>query len=142
MKVILKDSKEIKEVKYGYAVNYLFPKGLAVLATDKRLEKIKQEEDKKLLIKKSQQEKINALAEKLQKKVFKFKLKTKKGQIIHGSVSKNQIQKGIKSFLKDKNLPKIEVLLAKSLRKIGFHQVDLKIGSVKFKVKIELIKEN
>ncbi|MDZ4229243.1 MAG: bL9 family ribosomal protein, partial [Patescibacteria group bacterium] len=37
MKVILKKSGEVKNVSLGYAVNYLLPRGLAQIATKKRL---------------------------------------------------------------------------------------------------------
>ena len=47
MKVILKDTNIVKDVPLGYAVNYLLPKKLAVIATKAKLAALKKEKDAK-----------------------------------------------------------------------------------------------
>lgn len=136
MKVILKKTNQVEEVSFGYAVNYLFPKGLAVKATDKNLKQIAQKKALDFQKKEDQQAKDKVLANKLNNQKITLKLKTGKTKKTYGSLGKKQILNALKLT---KN--QVEVLLPKPIKKIGLHSVDLKIGKEKAKIKIEVVKE-
>lgn len=146
MKVIfIKDLKgqgkkdEIKDVKDGYATNFLINKGYAVAYTDfseKRLTKEvktrKKEEELEI-------ERCMELKVKLEKLNLKFKVKTGSLDKVFGSVSSKQISEELKKAGYDVDKRKIEV---KDSNSIGFHNVDVVLHKkVKAVLKIELVKE-
>ena len=134
--IILEDIKDfakkydIREVKNGYARNFLIPKKLAKLASQNAL--------KELEIKKAEWEKkeeevkneLRAVADELSKKEIIFELKTGKKDEVFGSVTKDDI--------KDKlSLDEGEVKLDKPLKIFGEHKVEIDLSKgVKTKVKV------
>lgn len=141
MKVIIKKTCEIKEVKYGYAVNYLFPQRLAVLATDKAILEIEKAKKKKEKEAKKLEEKAGEIAKQLNNKTIVVKVKAKKGKKIFGSVTKAQIKKEIILLAgNEAKKTNIEVLLEKPIKTLGEHQVGLKIGKLGAKLKLEIVK--
>lgn len=129
MKVILLENikslgnkYDVKEIKEGYARNFLFPRKLAKIATETaikelELQKIKQEQ---------QEQKLKLKAEKLAKDLsgreFKFEIKTGKKDEIFGSITKDKIKKALAE-----NGIKAEVLLDKPLKTLGEHQVEINL---------------
>ncbi|MEL7571044.1 MAG: 50S ribosomal protein L9 [Eubacteriaceae bacterium] len=82
---------EIVNAKDGYATNFLFPKKLAVKASDENMnlhnEQIKQKEEQKLLEKQSAQDLYN----KIHNKTFELKAKAGSGKRLFGSVTSKEI---------------------------------------------------
>ncbi len=133
MKVIIKKTNEVKEVSFGYAVNYLIPNNLAALATDDQLvelEKQKTTEKQQNLEKRKIQK---TLADRLSGKKLIIKVKAGKGKKIFGSVGKKDILKALKI-----EKEKVDVLLDKAIKELGEHKVDLKIGEQKISIRIEI----
>jgi len=144
IKVIFKKSLKIEEVKFGYAVNYLFPQGLAVLATDKAIDRLKKEAKKKVVIIKATQEEIEKIIKELRLAKIKIKAKVKEKKKLFGSVTKSQIKKELEKIIKkDETVkpPKIEVELKSPIKQLGRHEVSLKIGKSRAKVKVSVVKE-
>jgi large subunit ribosomal protein L9 len=145
MKVILlKDVKnlgkkyELKEVKDGYARNFLFPQKLALPATPqnlKNLEKWKKEEEEKNeeLLKK-----LKVWAEKISHLELNFKLKKGEKDEVFGSVSSSQIEEKLKESLEIKNEDvKLEAEIEKPLKEWGSHNVTVNLGrGIKATVKV------
>ena len=112
---------EIKEVKDGYATNFLINKGYAVQATDANLKKlnIKQEKEKleeNLLIKemkevKKQIEKLNLV----------FDVQTGKEDKMFGQISIKQIKKELDN--NGYNIEKTKILLDHPITSLGTHYV-------------------
>jgi len=134
MKVIfLKDipgakKDQIKEVSSGYALNYLLPQKLAVIAT---LEKITALENKAISQRENTQ-KTNSKTEKLLKTIknLKIEIKAKANQEGHlfGGVSNEDLQKILKEkFNLDINKEAIE--LPHHLKTIGNHKISIKIAN-------------
>jgi large subunit ribosomal protein L9 len=136
MKIILKDSDQVKEVSYGYAVNYLLPQGLAETATKEKLKQLakKQEQDNKKL--KLEKQEDQALAGKLTGLKIKIAAKAGKAKKIHGSIGKKEILQELQVDPK-----RVGVMLEKPLKTIGLHQVELKIGDQKAKITVEISQE-
>ena len=94
MKVIfLKDVRgqgkkgDIKEVKDGYAQNFLIAKGFAEKLTEQSLGKYKREKKQEADLDQEMREKALALKEKLKDITVTFKVKTGAGDKVFGSVS-------------------------------------------------------
>ena len=146
MKVIfIKDLKktakkgEIKEVKDGYAENYLIKNGYAVAYNDKNvriIEKEKKEEKTQDDIKRKE---AIALKNKLEKEKISFKVKVGEQDKVFGSISIKQIREELNKlgYKIDKN----SITLASSLQSLGYHNVEINIyKEVKAIIKIELTK--
>lgn len=132
MKVIfLKDVKgqgkkdEIKEVKAGYAQNFLIKNGYAVALTETSKKKLETEQknakDKDELDKKENLK----LKEKIEKLTIKFKLRTGKQDQVFGSISTKQINDELtKSGIK---IDKKKIKLDNPISSLGFHNVNLEL---------------
>lgn len=131
MKVIFEKTKEVKEVSLGYAVNYLLPQGLAVIATAKKLKELKEEAVKVKTEKTEDKLKNRQMAEKLDGKVVELKVTAGKSGKIHGSITKKEIAKEL-------GVLKTNIELDKPIKKVGEYEVGLKFGQVKAKVKIKV----
>ena len=146
MKVIfVKDLKktakkgEIKEVKDGYAENYLIKNGFAVPYNDKNIsvirkeEKIKEAADNELRVK-AQKDK-----EKLEKITLMFKVKTGDKDRVFGSISPKQIKEEL--VKKGYNFDKKAIVLKTSLQSLGFHKIEKNLyKDIKAEVKVQLVK--
>lgn len=140
MKVILlQDIKglarkfDVKEVKDGYARNFLIPKGLVKIATN---EAIKELEVKKSAWSKEEQEiktKLETLAKDLANKEFRFKVKIGKKGEIFGSVTKDDIKEKLL-------MTNVEINLERPIKKLGEHQVEINLGKgVKANIKVSVL---
>lgn len=147
MKVILRDdikslgkAGDIKEVKTGYANNYLIPKHLAYPASDQYLRIF--ENDKKALIKKLDKEKKEAekLKEQLENLSLNINVKVGEDEKLFGSVTAQDIadklnEQGI-------NLSKKQIVLEENIKKLGIYTIPVKIlTDVEAKLKVWIIKE-
>jgi large subunit ribosomal protein L9 len=125
---------DIKQVKDGYARNFLLPQNLAKVATDRT---IKELATQKAAWEKEEQEaknQLTALAEKLADQEFKFELKSGKKEEVFGSVTRANIKKAVSASISNDNF---EINLEKPIKKLGEHQVEIDLGKgVKTKIKI------
>ncbi len=128
MKVIfLKDVKgtalegEVKDVKDGYARNYLIPKGIAAVATDANLKKLENRKDK---IKEKEEQKLAAAKEKAEKlNGMQVELTVKAGEKgrLFGAVTSQDIAEALnaKGFEVDKK----DIELNNPIKETGTHLV-------------------
>lgn len=138
MKVIIKKTNEVKEVSFGYAVNYLIPQDLAVRATPKELKALKEAARLKIKKKEEKGEEDKALAQKLadKKLIVKAKIQGRSKKKIFGRVTKKDIIRLLKADPK-----KVKVVLKEPIKKLGKHKIELQIGSQKVFIKVEVEKE-
>ena len=146
MKVIfLKDLKgqgkkgEIKQVKDGYAENFLIKKGYAIKSTKSSLEKL--EDENKAKAKEEEKAKKEALSikEKLEKVTLTFKVKTGDNDKVFGSISVKQIKEALKE--KGYDFDKSMIKLTSSPSSLGFHNIEVELyKNITAKVKIHLVK--
>ena len=140
MKIILiKDVKgigkafDVKEVKDGYARNFLLLKGLAEAATKEavqrleRQKKIRETEHQKLV------EELKIGAKNLEGLELKFKMKTGEKGETFGSVSRKDVELELaKQGYKD-----LKIELEKPIKGIGEHSVPIDLGEgIMAKVKV------
>ena len=131
MKVIILKTNEVKDVSLGYAVNYLLPKKLGVIATKKKLEQLKQTAKEEEEAKSQGERQDKQEAERLDGKVIEFKKEAGKAGKIHGSITKKEVAKAL-------GILKTNIILAETIKKIGEYEVELKFGKIKAKVKVKV----
>lgn len=148
MKIILKQDHdilgaagEIKEVKDGYARNYLIPRGIALAVTPSNLrtfEEIKKQKSRKI---QKEIEEAKKLSYDLSNTTLNVFVKTSEDDKIYGSVTAQMIY----NMLKEKGYENIErkkILLHEHIKTLGEHLVDIKLHTdVVAKLKVVVEKE-
>jgi large subunit ribosomal protein L9 len=133
MKIILKKDHdilgatgEIKEVKDGYARNYLIPRGIAMIVTPSNLkafEEIKRQKSRKV---QKEIEEAKKLSSDLTNLTLTVNVKTAEDEKIYGSVTAQMIC----NMLKEKGYENIErkkIFLSEHIKTLGEHFVEIKI---------------
>ncbi|MCX8084495.1 MAG: 50S ribosomal protein L9 [Calditerrivibrio sp.] len=135
MKVIfLKDVKgvakaeEVKEVKEGYARNYLFKNNLAIEATEANLNNLKRKKEQEAAAEKNKIEEAKAISQKLSNITITLNRKAGEKGRLFGAITSNEIAEE----------------LEKNGIKIDKKQIDLKAPikeTGEYKIKINLYRE-
>ena len=143
--IFIKDLKnqgkkgQIKEVKDGYAENFLIKNGYAVKKTKENLSKLNHEIAKKE--KETEEKKVEAtkVKETLSQLVLEFKVKTGEGDKVFGSISQKQIKEELekKGYKIDKN----QIDITNPISSLGFHNVEINLfQDVTATIKVHVIK--
>ena len=137
MKVILtQDVKaqgkkgQIVNVSDGYARNFLFPKGLAVIADAKAMADIKNKEAAQQHKIEVEREEARELAKKLEPVVIKLKLQAGPDGRLFGSVTSKDIAEELEKLTGIK-IDKKKIMLDDPIKSFGTYAVDVKL-TVKF----------
>ena len=143
--IFIKDLKnqgkkgQIKNVKDGYAENFLIKQGYAVKKTKESFAKLECEQRNKAAQDAESKKQATALKVELDKVVLEFKVKTGEGDKVFGSVSVKQI----KDELQKKNfkIDKSQIDISNSISSLGFHNVDIKLyPGITATIKVHLVK--
>jgi ribosomal protein L9 len=129
---------EVK-VKDGFARNYLLPNKLAVVASSSaiKMADIQSAADKNRHVREA--EEVDALIEKINGKVLKFKAKAGGKDRIHGSITAANIADELSSQI-GQEVDKKKVIIGEPLKQIGEHEVALSFGKAK-EAKIKVLIE-
>lgn len=146
MKVIfLKDLKgqgkkgEIKEVKDGYAQNFLIAKGYAEKLTEQSLGKYQREKKQEADIDEKMRQEAEILKNKLKDVKVIFKVKTGTGDRVFGSISPKQIKDELEN--QGYKIDKKQIDLDHALASLGYHDVKINLYKEVFvKIKVQLEK--
>ena len=130
---------EIKEVKDGYAKNFLIKNGYASQLTESTLGKYNREcEEQKKLDTKMRKDALE-LKTKLEKLELDFTVKTGKNDQVFGSISSKQIKDELDK--KGYNIDKKQVEFDHTVSSLGYHDVKINLYKDIFaKVKVKLQK--
>lgn len=141
--IFIKDLKgqgkkgEIKEVKTGYAINYLIKNGYAIKETKESLNKLAKENKKAEAEDLKHQEEAKKLKKLLESKTYKFTVKTGKEDKVFGSISLKQLKEALEAY----NIDKKQINLEKPLQTLGTHQVEINLyKDIKALIKVEVTK--
>jgi large subunit ribosomal protein L9 len=144
MKVILKTTVDnlgrpgdVKEVKPGYARNFLLPRKLAEPATAAALKYWEKGKEKRAALVATEVKAAKELAEKLSGVNLTFSMPASDLGKLFGSVGKTDVLKSLKAAGYD--VPKNAVALDMAIKTTGEHEVTLKLQpevSVKIKVTV------
>ncbi len=111
---------EVKTVKDGYARNFLIPRKLAKPADQQALAEQHAAQEREA----SRDAKLRNASERLPQETFTFALATGPNGEIYSSVSAAQIQQ----LLAERGFGDVEVALAKPIRALGEHAVEVRFG--------------
>jgi large subunit ribosomal protein L9 len=143
--IFIKDLKnqgkkgQIKNVKDGYAENYLIKNGYAVKKTKENLSKLNHELAKKEKEDADNKKKALEVKEKLSKETLEFKVKTGAGDKVFGSISVKQIKEELQK--KGYTVEKSMIDNKSSISSLGFHNVDITLyPEVVATIKVHVIK--
>ena len=143
--IFIKDLKnqgkkgQIKNVKDGYAENFLIKNGYAVKKTKENLSKLNHELAKKEKEDADNKKKALELKEKLSKETLEFKVKTGAGDKVFGSISVKQIKEELQK--KGYSVEKSMIDNKSSISSLGFHNVDITLyPEVVATIKVHVIK--
>lgn len=147
MKVILRQNIEklgqigqIVDVKNGYALNYLIPKGLAYVAVKGNIKAM--EEEKKIVEKRNQQElkAAESLATELEKVSVTIPVQVGEEDKIFGSVTTQMIADALKE--KGHDIDKRKIEMEEQIKTLGIYNVNIKLHpSVNAKIKVWVVRE-
>ena len=141
--IFIKDLKnqgkkgEIKEVKDGYAQNFLIKNGYAVKKNDVNMSILnKQRKEEKELDDYNRKMALD-MKNKKKKKKISFVVKTGEGDKVFGSVSAKQIKDKLDKY----NISKNQIIIDTPLNSLGYHEVMIDLYKDIFAiVRIELKK--
>ncbi len=143
--IFIKDLKnqgkkgQIKNVKDGYAENFLIKNGYAVKKTKENLSKLNHELAKKEKEDADNKKKALEVKEKLSKETLEFKVKTGAGDKVFGSISVKQIKEELQK--KGYTVEKSMIDNKSSISSLGFHNVDITLyPEVVATIKVHVIK--
>lgn len=143
--IFIKDLKnqgkkgQVKNVKDGYAENFLIKNGYAVIKNTQNMALLKKEQEKKM--KEDAINKNKALDQKkvLDKVVLEFKVKTGAGDKVFGSISVKQIKDELSK--KNIDIEKRMIEIKSPICSLGFHNVDINLyPDVTATIKVHVIK--
>lgn len=130
---------DIKEVADGYARNFLFPKGLASIATQDAIKKAQEQEQGKVRRKEKLQDELSELAKQVEGKELHFTAKAGEKGRLHGSITTANIAEQLSEKV-NAEIDKKKIMLKEPLRQLGEHEVIIEFSKdiqAKFKVIIE-----
>ena len=145
MKVIfIKDCKgqgkrgEIKEVKDGYAKNFLIKNGYASQLNESTLGKYNRECEKQKELDEKMRKEALELKSQMEKLEINFSVKTGKDDRVFGSISPKQIKDALDA--KGYSIDKKQIEFDHSISSLGYHDVKINLYKeifVKIKIKLE-----
>ena len=143
--IFIKDLKnqgkkgQIKNVKDGYAENFLIKNGYAVKKTKENLSKLNHELEKKKQEDENNKKEATILKEKLSKVTLEFKVKTGEGDKVFGSISVKQIKDELaKEGIK---IEKNQIGIPSPITSLGFHNIDINLyPEIIAQIKVHVIK--
>ncbi len=143
--IFLKDVKgqgkkgDIKEVKDGYAENFLIARGFAEKLTEQSLGRYKREKKQEADLDEEMRRQALDLKDKLKDVTIKFKVKTGVADKVFGSVSPKQIKDELDKL--GYKIEKKQIVLDHSISNLGFHDVEINLyKDIVVKIKIQLEK--
>src|SRR3989338_8019651 len=113
------------KVKDGFARNYLFPKGLAFVASANNLKKIEQEKMRKETLAEKEKKQLEALAQRLNGLSCTVVVDVNEKEKLYGSVTTADIAKSLAE--EGLNIEKDAIILEGPIEELGIYEVEIRI---------------
>ncbi len=132
MNIILMDTVEhlgkvgdVVKVKDGFARNYLFPRKLAMLATDGNVKRIEKEKVKRLAIYEEQKTQAQVEADKLSKVSITVVVEANDQEKLYGNVSESDIIRALEA--QGVKIEKRQLIIEKPVDALGIFDIGIKL---------------
>jgi large subunit ribosomal protein L9 len=122
----LGDAGDIKEVSPGYARNYLIPKKLAIIATDKSAKAVEFQKKLAQIKKENRKKSMLELAKQIEANTYTISVKVGENEKLFGSVTSLDIANSLKSNGIEIDKRKIEI--SEPIKSLGAYQVKVKLA--------------
>lgn len=133
MKVILKQdvknvgkTGDLASVSDGFARNFLFPRKLAIEATEKRQKELSHLKKMAEAKKKKAQGERKAVLDKLAQVTLTFKMPAGENEKLFGSVTNHDIAKELEKL--DFNVDRRDIVLVEPIKILGQHKATVRFG--------------
>ena len=143
--IFIKDLKnqgkkgQIKNVKDGYAENFLIKNGYAVIKNKENLAKLNHEQAAKAAQDAENKKTAEQLKKELDKVVLEFKVKTGEGDKVFGSISLKQIKESLQKL--NYKIDKSQIEIISPIAALGFHNVNINLyPGITAVIKVHVIK--
>ena len=143
--IFIKDLKnqgkkgQIKNVKDGYAENFLIKKGYAFIKNKENLAKLNHEQATKAAQDAENKKTAEQLKKELDKVVLEFKVKTGEGDKVFGSISLKQIKESLQKL--NYKIDKSQIEIISPIAALGFHNVNINLyPGITAVIKVHVIK--
>ena len=134
MKVVLIDEApglgiagDVREVKDGYARNFLFPKGLAVLATPQELARADSRKKAEIERRTKLNLEMESVGERLAEERLLIAVRVGPGGRLYGSVTTTEIAEAVNEAM-GVEIDRRAVQLAQPIRELGHHQTPIRLA--------------
>lgn len=127
-----------KEVKTGYANNFLIKNGYAVSLNEQTLSQYNKEQATIKKIDETNREQAEKIKDKLEKEIVKFKVQVGKDDKVFGRISQKQIKDELGKLGYD--IDKKKITINNNISSLGYYDVDVilyKEVIAKLKIKLE-----
>lgn len=132
MNIILMDTVEhlgkvgdLVKVKDGFARNYLFPRKLAMVATDNNIKRLEKEKAKRLAIYEEQKAKAQTEADKLSKVSITVTVEVNDQEKLYGNVSESEIIRALEA--QGVKIEKRQLVIEKPVDALGIFDIGIKL---------------
>mgnify|MGYP000956443862 CR=1 FL=1 len=137
----LGEKNSIKEVKDGYARNYLLPKGLAVEATKSNISMINSKKEAEKIKKDKELENAQTLVDKLNNAAVEIKAKAGENGKLFGSITTMDIAETLKKDL-GIEIDKKKISMPEAIKNLGNYEVEIKLyPGISSIVKVNIVEE-
>ena len=129
---------EVVDVADGYARNYLFPKQLAVQATEHKIKEVKRRKEREQELEEEKRENAREKAESLEKEKLVFEVKAGENGKLFGSITSNDIVEELKE--KKFKIDSRDIMLDENIKSLGIHKVSIKIyDDISATIEVEVV---
>jgi len=132
---------EIKEVKGGFARNFLIPYGYALEATEENIKILKEKEQTEELKKKKKIEQAKELRNVLKESSVTIEAKAGRDEKLFGAITSEIISEEIKKQL-NIDIEKHQIILEEPIKKLGIYKVPVRLAEgIEGEIKVWIIRE-
>lgn len=132
---------EIKEVKDGFARNFLIPYGYALEATEENIRILKEKEKAEELKKKKKIEHAKEMKNFLKEKSITIQVKAGRDEKLFGAITNEIISEEIKKQL-NIEIEKHQIILEEPIKKLGIYKVPIKlVEGIDGEIKVWVVRE-
>ncbi|OGI88442.1 50S ribosomal protein L9 [Candidatus Nomurabacteria bacterium RIFCSPLOWO2_01_FULL_41_21] len=126
---------DVKEIHDGYAMNYLFPKKLAVQATARAIADLEKRKQEIVIEREVQESLLLKNLEEIKQKVVSIEVKAdEKGHLFSGIHKKEIIEAMRKEHHAE--ISEESIVLEKPIKEVGEYEIELKVGTKKSSFKL------